>query len=410
MFNAKLADGTVISMADEWHIQELKDLRKKRDFYCPACQSQVQLKLGTTKIWHFAHYANQICSFSLERETVYHLNGKRQIYEWAKKQNIKVAMEVYLPLIKQRPDLLLRVNHTLYAIEYQCSPIDQELLENRSAGYEQLGITPIWLLGGNRLKRCGTNSFSIKSFEWSASRLIDGQRFLQFYCPEQASFVTLQQLTPYSPTRLLASLQETSLSQLCIEDILFPKNKTIQLLSQWLIVKKHWRYQSFPFKGKAEKFLQTILYKHCIPPSYFPIEAGWPSPHYELFTTSPCYWQTFLLLECIEHQSPHQFFSIQIAISCVQSSVSSLVFGIRFMKDGRSWSEAIIGYFQFLVQIGYLTEEKGQYKRMRNMVIPTSMDDAIMYDQTLYYQELMTMMNKRNRGNIKGISVEESNI
>ncbi|MCL7749147.1 competence protein CoiA [Halalkalibacter alkaliphilus] len=413
MFNAKLADGTIISMADQWHIDELKELRKKRDFFCQACESQVQLKLGSSKLWHFAHRANSICLYSLERETMYHLKGKRKLYDWLKNQQLKVAMEVYLPLIKQRPDILFRQQNTLYALEFQCSPIESTLLKSRSEGYQQLGIIPIWILGGNRLKRHGPHTFSMKSFEWHSTRfLADQQRFLTYFCPEQSSFVFLQQLTPYSATRLLASYQEVSTTASSLETILNPRKNNTNILDHWLTVKKHWRYhQPNPYPNKAEKLLQSLLYRRRIAPSLFPIEAGWPTNHYELISSTPCYWQTYLLLECLEHQPLNQPFSIHLAIHCIQPYLNKNLFMLRSMNDDRHWSLAIIGYFQFLVEIGYLEQTPKRYfKRMKDIVHPKTVEEAITYDQTLYCDTLIALMRKGNEGKNKGISDLKSNI
>src|SRR6476660_2035852 len=108
MLTAVLEDGTKISMADKWFENELKELRAKQQFLCPACDSKVTLKLGSKRQWHFAHYNHSMCRLSLEPESPYHLSGKLQLYHWLVKQNIPVSLEVYLPLIQQRPDLLCK--------------------------------------------------------------------------------------------------------------------------------------------------------------------------------------------------------------------------------------------------------------------------------------------------------------
>ncbi|WP_052144840.1 competence protein CoiA [Halalkalibacter okhensis] len=413
MFNAKFADGTIISMADQWHIDELKELRKKRTFFCPACHSQVQLKLGTSKLWHFAHQANNICIIQTEKETLYHLKGKRKLYDWLKSQKLKVGMEVYLPLIRQRPDILFRNQNTLYALEFQCSPIESTLLKSRTEGYLQLGMVPIWILGGNRLKRHGPHSYSLKSFEWHTTRnFIDQQQFLTYFCPEQESFVFLQQLTPYSSTRILATYQEISLTNSSLNTLLNPSKHYTQLLDKWLTIRKHWRYhQPNPYPSKTEKFLQSLLYRRRIAPSLFPIEAGWPTNHYELISSAPCHWQTYLLLECLENQPLYQPFSIHLAIHCIQPYLNNNIFTLRSMNDDRHWTLAIMGFFHFLVKIGYLEQTPKRYfKRLKNAIAAKTVDEAIQYDQTLYYNTLVTIMRERNEGKNKGISSLKSNI
>ncbi|WP_332689174.1 competence protein CoiA [Halalkalibacter lacteus] len=416
MFNAKLGDGTIISMTDKWHINELRELREKRTFYCPACKSQVQLKLGESKLWHFAHRSNAACDKLIENETLYHLLGKKQLFEWLTAKKIEVAMEMYLPLIRQRPDILFRYNHTIYALEFQCSPIPSSVIEERSKGYLQLGMIPLWILGGNRMKRKGPHSFQVASFEWFATRKTDQhQHLLTYYCPERSHFGILQQITPSSSTKILASYKEKPIRTTSLETILTP---TIELNStlfdQWLIVKKHWRYyHPNPYPTRTEKRIQTILYRHRIPPSLFPIEAGWPSYNHYLITSSPCYWQTFLLLECLQYQPLNQPFSLRIATQCLQQHIEKGFFLPRRLTGDENWTHAVMGYLYMLVQIGYLEQvntEHECYRRIKELTIPTTVEEAVSFDRALLKRLIGHITNDRNLGPNKGISVEKTNI
>jgi competence CoiA-like predicted nuclease len=399
-------------MADDWRIEELKELRKKRQFYCPVCNEIVQLKLGRARLWHFSHQSNAICLDSLEKESVYHLKGKKRLYDWLKLQRIEAALECYLPIIRQRPDVLFRLEHTLYALEYQCSPIDTLLLEKRSRGYNQLGIVPIWILGGNRLKRHGPHTFSLKSYEWLSSRPIKNHFYhLTYYCSEQNRFAFLSQLTPYSSTKFLASYQETPLLETTIQSIVHPSlQKQRNLFEKWLIVKKNWRYQNItPYPTKIERMIREILYQHRIPASLFPIEAGWPTSYHYLISTYSYYWQIFLLLECLQHQPLHQLFSRQMVIYCIQPYIDRKWITLRRVNGDNHWSLAIDGFLNFLTQIGYLEKVPAQqekYRRVRDVVIPINLDEAIEHDQSLKTK----FMNQNNQGNNKGISVQKTNI
>ncbi|MFC0469539.1 competence protein CoiA [Halalkalibacter kiskunsagensis] len=416
MFNAKLEDGTVISMADRWHIHELKELRDKRTFYCPACKSEVQLKLGESRLWHFAHQANAACDKLLENETLYHLLGKKQLYEWLKSMKIEVAMEMYLPIIRQRPDILFRYNQSIYALEFQCSPISTALIEERSKGYLQLGMVPIWILGGNRLKRKGPHFFQIAAFEWFATRMTDQQQhLLTYYCPEQSRFGILQQITPSSPTKILASYKEKPIKTTSLQTILTPTNEVNStIFHKWLIIKKHWRYyHPTPYPSRTEKVIQRILYKHRIPPSLFPIEAGWPSKYYYLIATSPCYWQTFLLLECLSHQPLNQPFSLRIVTQCLQQSIEKGLFLPRHVAGNENWTYSVKGYLEMLVKTGYLEKVQAKhelFRRIRERVSPTTVEEAVSLDQSLFKRLTGDFMNETNLGQNKGISIERTNI
>lgn len=115
-------------------------------YRCPACQRPVQLRRGQVKVAYFAHYPGADCAVS-EGETSEHLLGKRQLFSWLTNQGLSPRLEVFLPTICQRPDLLMKKNGRLVAIEFQCSPITVKSLHRRNAGYRRLGIHPVWLLG-----------------------------------------------------------------------------------------------------------------------------------------------------------------------------------------------------------------------------------------------------------------------
>ncbi|ARK31459.1 competence protein CoiA [Halalkalibacter krulwichiae] len=389
MFNAKFEDGTIISMIDDWRIDELRELRNKRKFYCPVCNSLVQLKLGVKKLWHFAHKANVNCDESLERESMYHLKGKKRLYHWLQNQGIEVALECYLPIIRQRPDLLFRYNKILYAIEFQCSPINLTLFEKRTRGYQEIGIVPIWILGGNRVKRHGPKTFTIKSFEWlSCQKSTNQLHQLIYYCPERDCFARLNQITPYTSIKSLASYREIPLLKTPVDFIVKPDTqRSFNLFEQWLVIRKHWRYQFLtPYPVKAEKMIRNVLYKYNVPVSLFPLEAGWPTDYHYLISTPTHYWQLYLLFECLLQQSIHQPFSRNLVIQSLFPHIHNNIFPLRQMLEGRSWTLAIDGYLSFLVQIGFLMkdpESRGEYQRIRNIEISPSIEKAIEKDQSL---------------------------
>lgn len=115
-------------------------------YWCPSCHEPVILRHGAHRVAHFAHRRGSHCRLS-EGETQEHLLGKMQLYQWAARRGYQPQLEVYLPTIAQRPDLLLRINGRLVALEFQCSPLSLKRLQERNAGYHQLGIQPWWLLG-----------------------------------------------------------------------------------------------------------------------------------------------------------------------------------------------------------------------------------------------------------------------
>lgn len=391
MFNAKLQNGTLISLADDkWQLEELKRLREKERFYCPACKGVVHLKLGMNRRWHFAHQNHSTCNTFFERETPYHLQGKKDLYKWLKSKGVEVALEVYLPLIRQRPDLLFRYKNTLYALEYQCAPIEPQLLQKRTSGYEQMDIVPIWILGGNRLKRDASHIFSLKSFEWHTMRQnVSNDYMLMYYCPDEKKVAYLHQLTPFSPTRLLASYEERSLHNLQVHSFLYPSMTHPLSTYNWLMIKKRWRLQRpSRYPSRTERYVQQLLYNARLPLSLFPIEAGWPSKYHYLIASPPYKWQSFLLFASIRHQQLHRPFSSRIIKQCIKPHIQSSLFRSRPIVDHPHWSKAVDGYLHWLCEVNYLKRvDEDVYVRIRNKKIPLTTEEAIRLDR-LYYERV----------------------
>lgn len=127
--------------------KHLLELKKSNQFFCPQCKDKLILKVGTLKIPHFAHNNHNLCeqTFS-ERESIDHLLGKEQLYSFFKERNDTFPqLEPYLKEIQQRPDILVTMKNESYAIEFQCSPIDDDLYSLRNKGYASIGIEPIWI-------------------------------------------------------------------------------------------------------------------------------------------------------------------------------------------------------------------------------------------------------------------------
>lgn len=123
-----------------------------QNYWCPSCHEQVILRHGERRIAHFAHRHGSHCRLS-EGETQEHLLGKMQLYQWATYRGYQPRLEVYLPAIAQRPDLLLQINGRLVALEFQCSPLSLKRLQERNTGYQRVGIHPWWLLGAPYQRR-----------------------------------------------------------------------------------------------------------------------------------------------------------------------------------------------------------------------------------------------------------------
>lgn len=129
----------------------------QQKYVCPGCDSPVQLKRGEIKAPHFAHLSGAQCDTFSEGETAEHLRGKLQLRDFFAAE-YEVQMEANLPVLHQRPDLLItKPNGKLLAVEFQCSALSLAKIRARTAGYRSRGIQVLWVLGSSYVTRKMTN-------------------------------------------------------------------------------------------------------------------------------------------------------------------------------------------------------------------------------------------------------------
>ena len=145
-----LIGNEIINCYDGTHTKEqLRKWSKKKIILCPACGKPYEYCHGYIKDPYFRHMDKEECEDKYsESETEEHLAGKRDLYEWIKKQNgvENVILEAWIPETKQRPDIMFDFNGNRYVIEYQCSPIASEYLERHEL-YKAAGIHDLWICG-----------------------------------------------------------------------------------------------------------------------------------------------------------------------------------------------------------------------------------------------------------------------
>src|SRR5699024_4530652 len=166
-------------------------LNKTRSYYCPSCHKPVHLKLGSIIRPHFAHFQNDTCDVFAEGETFEHVEGKIQLSQWLKTLALQVAIEAYLPALKQRPDLLVYTSPKPIALEFQCSPTPIDKLVTRTRGYLEAGYEVVWILGKkftykNRLtafhKACLSKELKLVHYDTERKQIIIRS---QFYLNQQ---------------------------------------------------------------------------------------------------------------------------------------------------------------------------------------------------------------------------------
>lgn len=193
----------------------LKQLRQKTKFYCPHCKEQLQFKIGTFKIPHFAHNSKSLCDqrFS-ERESERHLLGKEQLFQFFVSQHIDVQLEPYLQNINQRPDLLVIEDGHRFAVEFQCSPISLEKREQRNKGYKRDFIRPIWIPAQpvNKEFRQGIMKISLSKQLQQFILTSNKQQYIMLYDPTMRQFIYLSNLMLLHGNQFISKVQALPIS------------------------------------------------------------------------------------------------------------------------------------------------------------------------------------------------------
>lgn len=196
----------IINCYDGTHNKEqLKKWASKRILLCPVCGKPYEYCHGEVKTPYFRHMDKNECEDKYsESETEEHLNGKRDLFEWIKKQNgvTEAVLEGWIPETKQRPDIMFKYNGKKYVIEYQCSPIATEYVERHEL-YKASGIIDIWI--------CGIEKFLQKNMR---------QKYLQdmsygFYSYEDKNLISLDYNYYFRRTTLTQKIYKHSEETFC---------------------------------------------------------------------------------------------------------------------------------------------------------------------------------------------------
>lgn len=270
--------------------KQLIQLRKERSFLCPACEAPVILKVGTTKIPHFAHLHQFSCTPGSEPETLLHLLGKSRLASFFHDKNLAVQIEHYLPQIKQRPDLFAGKS----AIEFQCSTLSAEQVVTRSQGYAEIGLHTIWIRGIEDVPVTGMGIIQIRPFERAMFRSNRLQPHLLQFNPNHSLFVYCSNLFYVQGNRWIGKV-----SLLPAKEQVFPfavpkkiiKEEYLQVMSLMKIEKnKYIRSQLFA-KNRMRNPFWRLSYELQLDKEAVPTIFGLPLAGGHLFHEHPVIWQ-----------------------------------------------------------------------------------------------------------------------
>ncbi|KIL50202.1 hypothetical protein KP77_15770 [Jeotgalibacillus alimentarius] len=189
------------------YVQSLRHLPLR----CPSCKSPVLLKSGPKVIPHFAHKSKVHCAGFSESESSLHLQAKTGLNDWLLSQSCITELEKTYPKINRRADISVKMNSVEYAFEFQCSPISNEIVQQRSMDYRKIGVIPFWLLPTETAEH--TNLIKLTSFQQQFIRYsqVKNQYYLISYSPEKRIFTILHHLIPLSKSLFYA--ERTSFPQ-----------------------------------------------------------------------------------------------------------------------------------------------------------------------------------------------------
>ena len=376
---AKNKDGALETLIclDQRTIEKQK---KIQTYFCPVCNEQVIIRAGTSKIAHFAHLPNNSCPVSREGEGIYHEIGKLHLFQWLKKQHIRTQLEYYIPKIKQRADLFLTIGHKQIAIEFQCATISAKEIIKRTIGYQQVNIIPIWILGGNRMKRVDTNTLLLSSSDYlyihKYSKI--SPLFMYYYCPDTNQFSIFQHILLTGKKKTFGNLQFRRLGDILLTDLWKEESTVNNLMDQWLANKIRFRTIMSPHISSAEKEWRQSLYLMRLQPSLLPSIVNLPVPGQYQMRCAPWIWQSKI---CFELLIPDRVVTRNMCYQLLRP----FEFNQNHFPLIRCPDDPIIDYLYLLTKLDYLKQiSPTSFRVIKQVVYPNHIEDAIEQDKKLF--------------------------
>lgn len=388
MLTAHNSSGQRVCLADERIRTKVKELRKVEDFFCPECGCRLVLKLGDKKAWHFAHEHRSSCS-DYKRETLYHLSGKKQIYEWLKRWDISPEIEPFDPICRQRPDVGFCWNKKKYVVEYQCSPIPETLFLKRTNVFFENDYYPIWILGGNQLKRLKNNVVSLSAFHLLFTHLLRGQEVLIVYCPVTKQLIILHQLVPISTRKFLCSFYINTLEYLKPSSFLPDLSIKQPFILNWVLELKRFKDRLSTGPGAYNNCFLRTLYQNRLNIHLLPPQLGVPVKNSLLIETPPLIWQTFLFIDVFQHHKAGQLISLSSLIEAFSKRVRKKEILLRRLPlvKTRNPGEAVLSYMEILTILGYFKlVNNSMFQLKKPITISGSIPEKIKMERLFYNQ------------------------
>lgn len=297
-----LMDDQHFSLTGDYSREQLLLLRKRKKFVCPQCKSRLQLKVGRVKTPHFAHFPDANCrNLFSDGESETHLLGKLALYEFFKRANKNVVLEPYLTSLSQRPDLLVQDRTCTYAIEFQCSTIDIDLILKRTSGYTQYGIQPYWILNssGKYIEETNrTEVITLTKFEQQFIVNGDDSSYLLTFHPQTKTFLYYAHLIHFQNNQFIAEIQRLPIQY---QQFPFLKPKRASFTQFLSLLKLYKRRTQMYVKNKVyyqsngvNDILLRSIYELKLDRFVMPIFLGLPTKYAKAMEMVAVEWQTGL--------------------------------------------------------------------------------------------------------------------
>ncbi|WP_409253440.1 competence protein CoiA [Bacillus sp. SCS-153A] len=300
-------------------INKLKD----DEFFCPECCAPLTIKAGHIKIPHFAHKSRIRCEGIREPETHQHMKGKTILFQHFSTFLPHVTLETYLPGIQQRPDLFIRSEGRRFAIEYQCSPISITDFAERTKGYIQAGIEPIWILG-KRVKAKGARTIVLSTFQQSFIRHSPHAGYwLAYFNSDTESIHFFYNLSPVSSNTFTSETHSLSVTSIPFPFTLPSKNNRENQMSCHFADNKAWITRRMTYnRGVKDPFLRAVYLNrdHLM---NLPEFIGLPTEHMILFKSHPVEWQYFLWCDVFKNKKKGTRILVEEITSCLNNRANS---------------------------------------------------------------------------------------
>jgi competence CoiA-like predicted nuclease len=376
LLTAKTKTGKTICLGYDYKRETLLYFRNREEFICPVCGEDLSLKLGNQRIYHFAHKKGSVCREIYENESVYHMEGKRQLYQWLIRQRIPSVLEYYDPEIKQRPDIMFKHNGMKYALEYQCSTLSEDVFLKRTQSYIQHGYIPLWIIGSKNIKSKRNSILSLSGFDYMFLRESNQHQFtIPSYCPEKRHFVILGSIQPYSTKNALSQVDTYPINSASLDGVLHPKITNKIDIFQWnQIVERYNINWSFHPSPEKKRFLYEI-YNHGLNLYLLPPEIGLSVPHSLHLLTPPTIWQTYIYIDNFINLNSGDYIHLKDVERNFNKRIKRKEINSRNILQITEQNPfmAVVEYLFLLEKVGYLKQDGKTIFRMVNKIkIPKS--------------------------------------